>query len=236
MVSSMLRYTHMPQKTVWLLPVAIVLAGALVGVALFFARANSATDGDAGALRPITAEDHIIGSPAADVIIVEYSDIDCRYCKLWNGALEELMTDYGASGRVALVYRHLPLITSDPNGAKHAEAAECVASLGGPNAFFSFIDAMNAAAPGTEVFDPSKYGTIVSSLGLSVSDFDCCVAGSKFQDKIERDYENALLIGANGAPYSILIARGQKPVPISGALPYTALKKIVDDALAKVPN
>ncbi len=234
----MLRYSHMPQKTAWLLPAAIVIAGALVGVSLFFVRANSgASDvSSLGALRPITTEDHIVGSPSADVVIVEYSDIDCRYCKAFRSELEELMGEYAASGRVAWVYRHLPLTTSDPNGATHAEAAECAASLGGPRAFFEFIRALNAAAPGTDRFDPTDYDRISTALGLSVSEFDSCMAGSAFEEKVARDYKNALRIGANGAPYSVVIARGQKPVPISGALPYAALKKVVDDALAKIPE
>ena len=69
-----------------------------------------------------------------------------------------------------------------------------------------------------------------------MSEFDSCMAGSAFEEKVARDYKNALRIGANGAPYSVVIARGQKPVPISGALPYAALKKVVDDALAKIPE
>jgi len=226
----------MPEKNPWLLPVAIIAAGALIGIAIFVIRAGTAPAGpasDIGALRPVSTEDHIVGNPDANVVIVEYSDIDCEYCKDFREALEELMADYGPDGGVAWVYRHFPVTQAHPNAEQHAEAAECVASLAGNDAFFRFIDALNQSAPGSQEFDPKGYDAVVSSLGISADSFDACMKASTFATRVGDDLRNGLQIGVNGTPYSIILVKGFAPIPVSGALPYPALKKVVETALAK---
>lgn len=217
------------------LPIIIVVAGVLIAASIFFVRSNSATPmkGDLSQLRPVSTADHLVGNPEAAVIIVEYSDIDCQYCKQFHEALEQVMADYGTQGNLAWVYRHFPLIEAHPHAAAHAEAAECVASLGNPDLFFRFIDALHQAAPDANQFDPTKYGPVVTSLGVSVSDFQTCIEGSKFEKRVADDFDNAVAIGAGGAPYSVILIKGHEPIPVSGALPYQALKKIIDAALEK---
>ena len=44
-------------------------------------------------IKPVSSEDHILGNPSAPVVIVEYSDIDCEFCKQYQEALEQIITD-----------------------------------------------------------------------------------------------------------------------------------------------
>ncbi len=225
------------RREMWFLPVAILAAGLILAVALFVIRHRPdprAVAGDTSLMRPISEDDHIIGSPSAPIMLVEYSDIDSSYSKTFQQTMEQIMSEYAAGGKVAWVYRHLPLIDQHVHAAEHAEAAECIASLGGPNIFWRFISALNAEAPGDQQFDPSGYDAVVSSLGVVAQSFDACLTSHTYQPRVASDFSNGLAVGAGGSPFSILLVNGQKPVTIDGAVPYDSMKKILDDAIGKV--
>jgi protein-disulfide isomerase len=131
------------------------------------------------------------------------------------------------------VYRHLPVTDQHPNAALHAEAAECVAAQGGTAAFFRFIDAVNAAAPGTAQFDPSGYPAVVEGLGLNTDTFASCMQNHTYQKRVSDDAANILAAGASGAPFTVVYISGQPPFSIVGAFSTTQMKQIVDEALQK---
>ncbi len=220
----------------WVLPVAIVAAGVIVATALYMVRIHSlvnTTTGDPAAIRPVTPVDHLMGNPSAPVVLIEYGDIDSEYTKKFNSIMEQIMTEYAESGKVAWVFRHFPIISIHPNAAAHASAAECVASIAGPNSFWRFIDAIAAQAPGSNQFSPKDYSTIIAGLNVPSDQFAACVSKGTFESKVQGDFTNATLAGAKGAPYLVLIVKGKPPVTIDGALPYSSMKKILDDAVAR---
>jgi protein-disulfide isomerase len=224
-------------REAWFIPVAILAAGLILSVAIYVHRhgeVEGSVQADLGLMHPVTLADHIIGSPAASVTIVEYADIDSSYSKTFQRTMTQLMSEYAAGGQVAWVYRHLPLIDQHVNAAQHAEAAECAASIGGPTMFWRFIDALNSAAPGDLQFDPANYDSVISSLGLLPQSFDDCMKKHAYQDKVASDFENGIAIGAGGSPFTVLLVKGQPPITINGAVPYDGMKKIIDQAIAKV--
>lgn len=224
------------RREAWFIPVAIIAAGLILSAAIFLQRSHDvegSVEADISLMRSVSEADHIIGNPAAPVVLVEYSDIDSSYSKTFQLTLEQLMAEYAASGNVAWVYRHLPLIDQHVHAATHAEAAECMASLGGPNIFWRFIGALNSATPGDLQFDPINYDSVVSSLGILPQSFNECMESHKFQDKVGSDFQNGIAIGAGGSPFSVLLVKGQPPITINGAIPYDGLKKIIDQAIAK---
>ncbi len=88
-----------------------------------------------GEVPPITAEDHIIGSTDAPIVIIEYSDLECPFCKRFGGVMKQLVEE--SNGQVAWVYRHWVVHqTALPKTA----AAECVAKLKGNEAFWKYVD------------------------------------------------------------------------------------------------
>jgi protein-disulfide isomerase len=88
-----------------------------------------------GQIPAVTAEDHIIGNIDAPIVIVEYSDLECPYCKRFNGVMKEIVAE--SNGNVAWVYRHW--IVHQGALAK-AGASECVAKLKGNDAFWKYVD------------------------------------------------------------------------------------------------
>ncbi len=220
----------------WVLPVTIVLAGIIIATALFFVRINdhvTKESGDPAVVRPVTPSDHLIGNPTAPVIVVEYGDIDSEYTKQFNTIMEQIMLEYAPGGKVAWVFRHFPIIALHPNSAAHASAAECVSGIAGPESFWGFINALAARAPGVNQFDPKDYGTVLPGLGVPSDAFTTCLSKGTYESRVQDDYTNAVLAGATGSPYIVLMVHGEKSIPISGALPYASMKKVLEEALKK---
>ena len=88
-------------------------------------------------LAPITAEDHLNGDINAPIKIVEYSDIDCPFCKRFHSTLEQVKALYG--DKVVWVYRHFPITQLHPDSFNKSHASECVAELGGNDKFWQYL-------------------------------------------------------------------------------------------------
>src|SRR3989338_10777253 len=115
-------------------PIAIVIAGIFIAGALFYSGiANPRqvittpiiNNESASFMRPVTSDDHMLGNPKADVVIVEYSDTECPFCKQFHVTLKRVMAEYGNAGKVAWVYRTFPLVSLHSKARKEAEALEC---------------------------------------------------------------------------------------------------------------
>ena len=94
-------------------------------------------------LPPITEQDHRQGAIGSPITIIEYSDLQCPFCKRFHDTMNEIKDRY--DDQVTWVYRHLPLLSLHPDAGKLAEATECVAELGGNDAFWKFTDLIFAA-------------------------------------------------------------------------------------------
>ena len=88
-----------------------------------------------GDLPPVTTDDHIIGSMSAPIIIVEYSDYECPYCKAFEPTLKRLVSE--SNGNVAWVFRHWPI---HQHSFEKLVAAECVSKIKGNDAFWKYSD------------------------------------------------------------------------------------------------
>jgi protein-disulfide isomerase len=233
--------TEHSNRNEWFIPGAIVVAGIILAFAVYTIHYKTiiANKGNPSAVLPISSTDHLMGNPTAPVVIIEYADMDSEYSKQFQLVMEQVMQTYGPSGNVAWVYRQFPLIGEDALAEEDAEASECVAAEGGANGsidFFKFIDDLQTTAPGDAEFNPAGYDAIVTSLGLSSDTFDACLKARTYEKQVGVEYENALAIGATGAPFNVLLVKGQTPTVISGGLPYSAMKSVIDQSIAKVLN
>lgn len=216
------------------IPAAIAIGGIIVAIAVYVTMPKSTPTAlsNAALMRQVSADDHIFGNPAAPVIVVEYSDFDCTYCKEFTDTMMRIVSDEGTNGRVAWVHRQFPLTELHPNSFSHAQASECIAKTAGNDAFWKFAYELYQNQP----VDPKTYGEIASKIRISGSDFASCLSGdtSDIDDHIKADRQNALDIGADGTPYSIIIANGKISTVMNGGYPYSAVRQLIDEALASV--
>ncbi|MBI3547130.1 MAG: thioredoxin domain-containing protein [Gammaproteobacteria bacterium] len=70
----------------------------------------------------LKAQDHVLGPPSAAVIIVEYGDFGCAYCRSAYSTVKILLDHF--KDRVRFAFRHYPVVEAHPRAERAAEAAE----------------------------------------------------------------------------------------------------------------
>jgi protein-disulfide isomerase len=224
------------KKPSLVLPAAVLLGGAIVAFAVYASqhRAEPSTrgGGDPAQVRPVSQSDHLYGNPAAPIKILEYADFDCEFCKQFDDTMRQVMSQYGASGEVAWVFRDFPITALHPEAYRTAEAADCVAATAGNDAYWAFSAELFAGQP----VDPGQFLALAEAVGADPSAVGRCEqsASSTVDAAINADIANAQAAGALGTPYAILEAPGEPLVVIDGAWPYAALSEQIDQELAAI--
>ena len=253
-------------------PLSIVVAGALIAGAIFLT--NKDTGGNvavnntqqqkiqktAMAIRPINVQEHLLGNPNAPLVVVEFSDTECPFCKNFHTTMHKAIEEYGKEGEVAWAYRHFPIDQLHPKARKESEATECAADLGGNAKFWEYTDLLYKTTPSNNLLDAKELPVIAVKVGLDVNAFNTCLSSGKYAKKVETDYQEAVSAGGRGTPFSIIVSKqklnskaeelfnqlaAQLPantivisedkfrVSVSGALPYDLLSGIFDIILGK---
>ena len=236
-----------PNKKSYAIPITIIVAGLLIGAVILITRydgknSNGSLKKDENStktfkkgdnVKPVTEEDHILGNPMASVKIIEFSDMECPYCKSFHPTMQWIMEEYGKKGEVAWIYRHLPIDSSHPKSRKEAAAAECAGEIGGNQKFWEFVDRVCEITPSNNGLDPAKLPEIAEYIKLDKGKFDECLSSGRYDKHIEDNLQDAISSGADGTPYSILIDTEGKKIVLSGALSYYEVKQAIEAALNK---
>lgn len=240
--------TNSETKNSLAIPTAIVIAGALIAGALYLSGGRGNTTGivspteikreetqrsvSLNNMAPITSEDHILGNPNAPVKIVEYSDMECPFCKRFHPTMQQIIREYGMKGQAAWIYRHFPLDSIHSKARAEAIAAECAGELGGNAAFWRYVDRFFELTPSNDQTDiKTVFPQIAREIGLDVNRFNSCLSSGTYDKHIQDDLDNATATGGNGTPWSIVVAKNGKKFPLSGAQPYEAVKQLIELAL-----
>ncbi len=224
------------------IPVAILVAGGLIAGALFMSRSDNTSENAGNNLgveetqsldniRPVDGTDHILGDPNADIVIVEYSDTECPFCKRFHETMHQVIDAYGADGKVAWVYRHYPIPQLHSKAPKQAEALECAAQIGGNDGFWKYTDRLYEITPSNNGLDMTLLPQIAGEVGLDKAAFEACLNSGEMQARVTEDFENAVALGARGTPTSVIIAKDGRTALIPGAYPYENMVTIIEEAL-----
>ena len=230
--------TTIKQKTTHpiMIPVAIIIAGALIGVGIYFSRTN--TNSEKKITQPkvtVTDTDHLLGSRDADIIIVEYSDLECPFCKRFNDTTTQIMDAYGASGKVALVFSHFPLDGLHQKSRNEAAATECVAELGGNDAFWKYLNGVFTITNSNDSLDPTQLPIIASQIGIDVQAFNSCMTSGRHMNTVQADEDSGKALGIQGTPYSIFLLKDGSYYTVNGAYPYELLDLTIQATLNGAP-
>jgi len=179
-------------------------------------------------LAPITDKDHVRGNRKAQVVVYEFSDTECPFCKRFHPTIKEVMAGYG--DKVAWVYRHFPLDQLHAKARKEAEATECAGEIAGNDGFWKLLDKIYEVTPSNDGLDLAKLPQLAKEVGIDQKKFEDCMKSGKHAKTVEEQYQSALAAGGQGTPYSV-IAKGDTKVPVSGATSAEELKSIIDALL-----
>ena len=167
-----------------------------------------------------SVEDHVLWEGSDDIVVVEYFDIDCQYCRAL--LLEEDTLADSVKKNVRLIYRFFPLLDIYPHSLDRAIIAECVSYESGETAFFNFLRAASHSYQEHE----EKNNWLIDMAKRFVGDgvrFDDCVSKRLSVDKINRSRAGGYAAGIFSVP-SFLVEKKGSPVtrfdllgPISGS-------------------
>lgn len=230
-------------------PAAIIVGFGLIAAAIYFSGTGAGssvsiptndttpevtdTSVSLDKINPVTEDDHIRGNPNAQIMMVEYSDFDCVFCQRFHETMNAVMEDYGADGRVAWVYRQLPFEQLHPSAPMLAQASECVAKLGGNDAFWTFADLVFGQKSDGAATNLVLLPDFVRTSGVSVDDYNACMESGETTSLVEADYQNALAMGVRGTPFTAIMVGGQV-LPINGWVDHSTMKQIIDEILEQI--
>ncbi len=159
-----------------------------------------------------------MGPAAAPVVMVEFGDFHCTYCKRFHDeTIEPLLQAYG--DKILFVYRDYPIL--GPDSVQAALAASCAYDQ---NAFWGFHDRLYAA-PTSLTRD--SFVTYAQDLKLDLDTFTKCYDDAAHQTEVSQDYNDGTSLGVSGTPTFFINGK-----ILVGAQPYAQFSAVIDAELA----
>lgn len=176
-----------------------------------------------------------LGNDDALIAIVEYADFECQFCAQFsNETWPAIRKMYVDTGRVLLVFRHLPL----PSHQHAYGAAVSAVCAGGQGRFWDMHDRLFERKG---MLNTTSGYELAQALGLNTALFSDCA--SRASSEVARDSEWAQTHNIAATP-SFLIGRtrreGKGSVDVSnvivGAQPLASFTAVLDEMLAAPPR
>lgn len=154
------------------------------------------------------------GNPAGDVVMVEFNDYQCPYCKRAHQAVKSVTA---ADGKVKIIYKDLPILGEPSRIAALAALASVKQG--------KHTELHNALMEFNGKLDRDRIMEIAASTGLDVAQLQKDMEEPKLKEIIDRNIALANAMGVRGTPAFVV---GKQFVP--GAIDATTLKQLIADA------
>lgn len=184
--------------------------------------------------RELKNEELLTGSLNNKVIVLEYSDLECPFCKKFQlETMQSVSAKY--EGKVGFAFRHFPL-TFHKKAPKESEATLCARELGGQKAYKSYISKIFTETQGNDSLDPASLPKFASELGLDISKWSSCMASSTYAAQVQLDLNDGLEVGVQGTPNAYVLIRQDNNeyrilTVINGARDEKYVSRVIDQAL-----
>lgn len=138
------------------------------------------------------------GKPDAKVVITEFSDFECPYCRQMQGDVQRIKAEY--AGKIKWVFRNFPL-DFHPQAMPTHIAAACSGKQG---KYFEFQTRVFAIPYNGRQLDmsPAQLEGIAQGIGLNMNTYKQCFADKNGQERseIEADMRYGQKVGVRGTP------------------------------------
>ena len=169
----------------------------------------------------------IRGNTKAALWIVEASDFQCPYCKMWHDSIYgPLIRDYIQSGKAQIAYLNFPL-SQHQNALPAAEAAMCASVQ---DKFWPMHDSLFTSQGRWEGLPNAmpSFDSIAGRIGVNMPAWRDCVSKHLTRPLIEADYERSRTAGVRSTPTFFVGAQ-----VVSGFQPYSFFRQVIEAQLAK---
>ena len=152
------------------------------------------------------------GASKPDVVLVEFYDYACQYCKASNPDLDRLLKE---DAGLRVVYRELPIL-----GPESVTAARLSLAASKAGRFNQFHDTLwQAGRPGPETIAIASQAAGIPPQPSESPDIEA---------ELKKNFELAGALGATGTPLFVVGDR-----VLNSAVGYDALKKAIADARSR---
>jgi protein-disulfide isomerase len=135
----------------------------------------------------------IRGNPNAPAVLIEYSDFQCRFCAAFARDTWPTLRDrYFLTGKLQVVFRHLPQEAIHPQAFIAAEALECA----GAQKFWQMHDALFARPQ--ELAEPDLLRQ-ARTLDFDETRFAACLHG-EMKARVSEDIQSGRELAVAGTP------------------------------------
>lgn len=166
------------------------------------------------------------GADDAPVMIVEYSDFNCGYCKKFHDeTFQRVVDNYVKTGKARLSYKHFPFLTA--SSPWKAEASECAAEQG---RFWEYHEMLfDGVIPrdGDEAAVRQQLTDAAGAMQLDKTVFQACMEDSDIAQRVSADANEGQQLGVTGTPSFLINGK-----PLVGAQPYEAFVQAIEAVLA----
>lgn len=172
------------------------------------------------------------GNKDAEITWIEYSDLECPFCKKLHdsGTKNNVIAKY--EGKVNYMFKHFPL-DFHKNAQKEAEALECAGEIAGGDAYFKMKDEIfTRGTAGGEGFALEKLPELAGELGVDKDAFTTCLESGKYAEKVASAMAEGQWFGINGTPGNLIINnKTGKYEVVSWAQPQSNFESVIDKLL-----
>jgi protein-disulfide isomerase len=172
------------------------------------------------------------GKVSAPITVIDFSDFQCYLCNRFVKNTEPLVNQsYIQTGKVALVFNHLPNRGFDSMGA--ALAAQCTNDQGKFWQFHNLLYSNQKAIDSGWVSKENLKNFASQIPGLDIKRFDRCFDSEKYKSFVQKNIELALSFGFKETPSFIVEnSNGSSQETMSGALPFESFKAVIDKKIS----
>lgn len=163
------------------------------------------------------------GSIQAPIVIVEYSDLSCPYCRDMHSRLQKIYETF--PGLIRWVWKDLPVTHSKERSREAHTAARCAWKQKG---FWPYAEAIfgNPFASGRDY-----YVSLAKTQNLNLVSFTSCFDGNDISPFIDYDIREAEALGIGGTPYTFIMTKDGIQKRYSGLVAEEELKTLIQSLI-----
>jgi protein-disulfide isomerase len=173
-----------------------------------------------------------LGNMSAPITVIDFSDFQCYLCNRYVKNTEPLINQtFVQTGKVALVFKHLPNRGLDSMGA--SLAAQCTNDQGKFWQFHNLLYSNQKSIDSGWVSKENLKKFASQIPGLDSQKFNSCFDSERYKGFIQNDIDMALSFGFKETPSFIIEnSDGTNPELLAGAQPFPSFKAVIDKKIS----